>query len=221
MAATQIAISTVMGLTGGVSSPPGLNEADLGADPLAAFGHWFDEALAAGVPADIMVLATVDSAGRPTSRAVLLKGIDQRGLRFFTNHASAKARHLATNPACALTFVWDLVGRQVRITGRAEKLNEDESAAYFSSRPKGSRLGAWASRQSEVIADREVLENRMAALEETYRDTDEIPLPPFWGGYVVRPDTVEFWQGRPDRLHDRLRYWRRSDGPWSIERLAP
>lgn len=210
-----------MGLTGGVTGPPQLSEADLGPDPIAAFQRWFDDAVSAGVVADIMVLATVDPAGRPSSRAVLLKGVDQRGLRFFTNHTSAKARHLAINPACALTFVWDGVGRQVRVTGRAEKLDDEESAAYFATRPRGSRLGAWASRQSEVIPDRGVLERRMAQLEAAYRGTDNIPLPPFWGGYVVRPDTVEFWQGRPDRLHDRLRYSRAPEELWGVERLAP
>lgn len=198
-----------------------LDEGDLGPDPIAAFQGWFDAARSAGVTAEVMVLATVDLAGRPASRAVLLKGVDQRGLRFFTNHTSAKARHLAANPACALTFVWEPVARQVRVTGRAERLDDGEAAAYFASRPRRSRLGAWASRQSEVIADRAVLDRRMARLEEAYGDTDDIPLPPFWGGYVVRPDTVEFWQGRDDRLHDRIRYSRTAGGSWLVERLAP
>lgn len=202
---------------------PTLSPADLGADPLAAFQRWFDAALHSGMAQpDAMVLATVDSEGRPTARAVLLKGADAKGLRFFTNHDSAKARHLAANPMCALTFVWPSIYRQVRITGRAERVPEEESAAYFATRPRGSRLGAWASRQSEVIASREVLDRRWDELEAAYEGSDDIPLPPFWGGYVIVPDAFEFWQGRRDRLHDRLRYVRGlPDGPWQVERLAP
>ncbi|MGI8759434.1 MAG: pyridoxamine 5'-phosphate oxidase [Acidimicrobiales bacterium] len=201
----------------------GLSPADLGADPVAAFQRWFDAAVHSGmVQPDAMVLATVDPQGRPAARAVLLKGADSRGLRFFTNLDSAKAHHLAANPMCAVALVWPSLYRQVRVTGWAQRVPEEESAAYFATRPRGSRLGAWASRQSAVIAGREVLDRRWAELEAAYEGTDDIPLPPFWGGYVVVPDTFEFWQGRRDRLHDRLRYVRAlPDGPWRVERLAP
>lgn len=201
----------------------GLSESDLDDDPLITFRAWLELAIAVGIPEPTtMVLSTVDAEARPSARAVLLKGLDERGLRFFTNHGSAKAAHLAANPACALTFVWPALGRQVRVTGRAERLDEAESAAYFATRPRGSRLGAWASPQSEVIASREVLDRRLAELEAAYAGTDDIPLPPSWGGYLVVPETVELWQGRRNRLHDRFRYRRPHSGaPWHRERLAP
>lgn len=202
---------------------PHLDEGDIEADPLVTVRRWYEEALAtAMVEPGAMTLATVDAQGRPSARAVLLKGIDQRGLRFFTNHNSAKARDLAANPACAVTLVWPPLGRQIRVTGRAERVPRKESAAYFATRPRGSRLGAWASPQSDVIAGRHVLDRRLAELEATYAGTDAIPLPPFWGGYVVVPDTIELWQARPDRLHDRLRCSRPHPGDlWRLERLAP
>ena len=201
----------------------GLAEAEVDPDPLVMVRAWVDDAVAAGVAEpNAMVLSTVDAEARPHGRAVLLKGLDQRGLRFFTNHRSDKARQLAANPACSLTFVWAALARQVRLSGRAERLPEAEAEAYFATRPRGSRLGAWASPQSQVIADRAMLDRRLAELEVTYSGSAHIPLPPFWGGYVVVPDTVELWQGRPNRLHDRLRYTRRQPGgPWRIERLAP
>jgi pyridoxamine 5'-phosphate oxidase len=192
-------------------------------DPLVRFRAWFDAVVEAGVAEPTaMVLATVDLAGRPSARAVLLKGVDERGFRFFTNYASAKAADLAANPACALAFVWPTLARQVRVAGRAEKISVEESAAYFASRSRGSRLGAWASRQSEVIDGRQVLSERLAELEAHFAGTDDIPLPPFWGGYVVMPERIEFWEGRPDRLHDRHRYRRSAPGePWLVERLSP
>ncbi len=201
----------------------GLAESDVDADPLVTFRRWLAAAVAAGLlEPNAMVLSTVDAQSRPHARAVLLKGIDERGFRFFTNHGSDKARQLAANPSCALTFVWPALARQVRVSGTAERLPDVEAAAYFATRPRGSRLGAWASPQSEVIADRDILDRRLAELDAAYAGSDDIPLPPFWGGYVVAPDTIELWQGRPNRLHDRLRYTRHVDAAtWTRERLAP
>jgi pyridoxamine 5'-phosphate oxidase len=195
----------------------------LAADPLDLFRQWFDAVVAAAVvEPSAMVLATADGAGRPAARAVLLKGVDERGFRFFTNYASAKANDLQANPNCALAFVWPTLARQVRVKGRAERIPHEESAAYFATRPRGSQLGAWASHQSEVIADRGVLDARLAELEARYPAGEEVPLPPFWGGYVVVPDSIEFWEGRADRLHDRLRYHRGAPGEaWLVERLSP
>ena len=192
-------------------------------DPLALFRAWFGAVVAAGVvEPSAMVLATADGNGRPAARAVLLKGVDQRGFRFFTNYGSAKAADLLVNPNCALAFVWPAVVRQVRVRGRAARISKKESAAYFATRARGSQLGAWASHQSEVIADREVLDRRLAELEVRFPVGEEIPLPPFWGGYVVVPDSIEFWEGRADRLHDRLRYSRTDPaGEWEVERLSP
>lgn len=195
----------------------------LTADPLDLFRQWFDAVVAAGVEEpSAMVLATADGAGVPAARAVLLKGVDERGFRFFTNYASAKAKDLQANPNCALAFVWPTLDRQVRVKGRVERIPLEESAAYFATRPRGSQLGAWASHQSEVIADRGVLDARLAELEARYPAGEEVPLPPFWGGYVVVPDSIEFWEARADRLHDRLRYHRDTPGvAWLVERLSP
>ncbi len=192
-------------------------------DPLVRFQEWLDAVVAAGVAEPTaMVLATTDGAGQPAARAVLLKGVDQRGFRFFTNYASAKAADLAANPACALAFVWPTTARQVRVRGQAQRISPEESAAYFATRSRGSRLGAWASRQSEVISGRQVLDDRLAELEARFAGTDDIPLPPFWGGYVVVPDSIEFWEGRRDRLHDRQRYHRSAPAePWLAEYLSP
>jgi len=209
-------------------APSHLGPDDLGPDPLMAFGRWFDEAVTAAAGAspptpepNVMVLATVDADGCPAARAVLLKGLDHRGLRFFTNLGSAKAIQLAANPACALVFVWPLLARQVRVQGQARPVPSAEAAAYFASRPRGSQLGAWASRQSTVLGDRSELERSLAEVRERFGAGD-VPLPPFWGGFVVAPATFEFWQGRPDRLHDRLRYSRTApDHPWRVDRLAP
>jgi pyridoxamine 5'-phosphate oxidase len=196
---------------------------DLGPDPLAAFGRWLADVVRAGLPEPTaMVLATVDAAGGPAARTVLLKGCDERGLRFFTNLGSAKAADLAAHPRAALVFPWHAIFRQVRASGPVVELDRDEVAAYFATRPRDSQLGAWASAQSQVVASR-------AALDSSYDDVvarfpGEVPAPPFWGGYRVVPDTWEFWVGRAGRLHDRMRYRRTTDdpdAPWTVERLAP
>ncbi len=198
----------------------GLVESDLDADPFAQFEKWFAEARASGLKEpNAMTLATATPDGRPSARIVLLKGVDQGGFVFFTNYESQKGRELNENPAAALTFFWPELERQVRITGRAEKVSREESDAYFHSRPQGSQVGAWASHQSETISDREYLATRVAKLEAEYAGKP-IPLPPFWGGYRVVPESIEFWQGRPSRLHDRLLY-KRQDGGWTINRLSP
>jgi pyridoxamine 5'-phosphate oxidase len=197
-----------------------LDAADLPAEPLVAVRGWLAEAVAAGVlEPTAMVVSTATPDGAPSSRTVLLKGVDDRGLTFFTNRGSRKGRQLAANPRCAALLRWDALHRQVGVTGTAELVDDAESDAYFASRPRGSQVGAWASRQSEVIADRGVLERWAAEVEERF--PGEVPRPPFWGGYRIVPDSVELWQGRPSRLHDRLRYRRGEDGAWILERLSP
>jgi pyridoxamine 5'-phosphate oxidase len=166
-----------------------------------------------------MTLATADAAGRPSARMVLLKGFDERGFVFYTNYGSRKAGELDANPAAALVFWWPPLQRQVRVEGNVERVSREESEAYFRTRPLGSQLGAWASAQSQVIAGRAELERRLEELTARYGDGD-VPLPPFWGGYRIRPEVVEFWQNRPNRLHDRLRY-RRTPTGWTIDRLSP
>jgi pyridoxamine 5'-phosphate oxidase len=200
----------------------GLREQDLTADPIQQFLKWFREAVAAEITEpNAMVLATVDSSSQPSTRVVLLKSVDERGFSFFTNYESRKGRELAGNPRASLTFPWIALERQVCIAGSVTKLSREESASYFKLRPRGSRLGAWASpRQSEAIVGRAVLEERMRQLE-TQHPGEEIPLPPYWGGYVLAPMEIEFWQGRTSRLHDRLRYRKQPDGSWIIERLSP
>jgi len=197
-----------------------LIEDEASADPLTQFRQWFDDAIRAELlEPNAMTLATVTPSGDPAARTVLLKGLDDTGFVFFTNYDSAKGQHLSGHPRACLLFFWGELERQVRITGHVERLPEEESLAYFRSRPRGSQLGAWASPQSRVIPSREVLDGRLADLEAQYADA-EIPLPPFWGGYRVVPDAVEFWQGRPSRLHDRLLYTR-AGGEWTRVRLAP
>jgi pyridoxamine 5'-phosphate oxidase len=196
-----------------------LSEADVVADPLVQFQTWFDQALAAGVPEpNAMTVASVGSDGRPSARMLLLKGVDH-GFVFYTNYTSRKASELDEQPFGALVFYWHALHRQVRIEGRIERVAPAEADAYYTSRPIGSQLGAWASNQSQVIPNRTILEQRVAELEQEYANRS-IPRPPQWGGYRLLPDTIEFWQGRPSRLHDRLRY-RLSDGLWVIERLSP
>jgi pyridoxamine 5'-phosphate oxidase len=202
-------------------SQRGLRRTDLAADPLVQFNAWLAEAQTQQIlEPNAMTLATVDAAGQPWTRTVLLKICDARGFTFFTNYEGAKARHLAANPCAALTFWWGALERQVNITGSVEKTSVVESEAYFHSRPASSQLGAWASAQSETVADRAQLEAQFSAALEKYGEA-EIPLPPHWGGYRLAPRTIEFWQGRRSRLHDRFRYTLQRDGAWKIERLAP
>ncbi|WP_165074537.1 pyridoxamine 5'-phosphate oxidase [Paludisphaera rhizosphaerae] len=198
-----------------------LDENDLNRDPIRQFEAWFAEALAAEVPeVNAATLATATPDGRPSARIVLLKGCDPRGFTFFTNYESRKGRHLAANPRASLLFFWKELERQVSIEGTVEKVTAEESEAYFHSRPVASQVGAWASKQSEVIADRESLEDRFCELAEKFANA-EVPRPEYWGGYRILPESLEFWQGRPSRLHDRLRYQKDAAGAWTIERLSP
>lgn len=199
----------------------GLDLPDLDPDPIRQFERWFNEAKAAGLlDANAMTVATATPDGIPSARVVLLKGLDERGFTFFTNYDSPKGRDLAANPIAALTFYWAALERQVRIVGKVSRVSREESDSYFHSRPLGSQLGAAISHQSSVIADRSVIEQELVKLEATVVD-GQVPLPDFWGGYRVAPDSLEFWQGRPSRLHDRLRYRRDENGAWIIERLSP
>ena len=200
----------------------GLERTDLKPNPIEQFNLWFQQALEADlVEPNAMTLATATPEGKPTARIVLLKGVSDRGFVFYTNYESQKGQQLTANPYAALVFLWDKLERQIRIEGRVEKLSSAESAAYFHSRPKASQLGAWTSDQSRVIPNRAVLEQKQAALQEQYSGDAEVPLPPHWGGFCVIPDRLEFWQGRPSRLHDRLVYDLQNDGSWKIERLSP
>jgi pyridoxamine 5'-phosphate oxidase len=220
-----------------------LDRAALDANPITQFESWFRDATGEqsqsrwrkiGIalfklwsaicnhrPADInaMTLATVDQNGKPSTRTVLLKTVDERGFIFFTNYDSRKGRELAENPSAALTFFWSDLERQVCVTGTVTKLPIAESEAYFKSRPRGSRLAAWASNQSEIVSDRAALEAKWRELEKKF--PNDVPLPPNWGGFILAPERIEFWQGRPSRLHDRFSYTRQADGAWKIERLAP
>lgn len=196
-----------------------LAESDLAPDPFAQFGFWFADAVGAGLPEpNAMVLATASATAAPSARTVLLKGYGPDGFRFFTNHTSRKGRELRENPQACVVFPWHALHRQVVAAGPVTRLPAAETAAYFRSRPHGSQLGAWASRQSSVVASRAEFEERYTELAATWPET--VPVPDFWGGYLLAPDTVEFWQGRANRLHDRLRYVR-SDSGWSVERLSP
>jgi pyridoxamine 5'-phosphate oxidase len=197
-----------------------LDEKDVSRDPIAEFARWFAEAQAAEVEEpNAMVLATATPDGAPSARVVLLKGFDERGFVFFTDYRSRKGAELETNPRAALVLHWSELERQVRITGDVTRTSAEESEAYYRSRPMGSRLGAWVSHQSQAIPSRDVLEGGLREVERRFAGGD-VPLPPYWGGYRVRPGVIEFWQGRQNRLHDRVRYVR-EDGGWLIERLAP
>jgi pyridoxamine 5'-phosphate oxidase len=200
-----------------------LSENDVAPDPVSQFAVWFAEVRDAGiVEPNAFVLATADSGARPSARTVLLKDVDQRGFTVYTNYGSRKGRDIAQNPWVSMVFPWHAVERQVVVTGRAERVSRAESATYFATRPYGSRIGALVSPQSSVIASRAVLEERYATLMQRYPEGGDVPLPEQWGGLRVVPDAVEFWQGRPNRLHDRLRYRREGPNrPWILERLAP
>ncbi|MHC0430001.1 pyridoxamine 5'-phosphate oxidase [Streptomyces sp. O3] len=205
----------------------GLGESSLAADPMRQFARWFEQAardaeLIGLYEPNAMVVSTADADGRPSSRTVLLKGYDERGFVFYTNYLSRKAREIDANPAVALLFPWHALARQVVVTGTAARVGRDETAAYFRTRPHGSQLGAWASAQSSVVADRAELDRSYEELAARYPEGSQVPVPPHWGGYRVTPRTVEFWQGRSNRLHDRLRYVPAPGGAgWAVERLAP
>jgi pyridoxamine 5'-phosphate oxidase len=198
----------------------GLTEAEIRLNPIEQFFYWLDQAIVAQVPEpNAMSLATATPDGKPSARIVLLKGCDERGFTFFTNYLSRKGREIAENPYVAAVFFWHELERQVRIEGKVERVSDAESDAYHHSRPIGSQLGAWTSEQSEVISGRKVLEDRLRELTVRF-GSGEIPRPPHWGGFRIIPDVIEFWQGRPNRLHDRIQF-RRVDGTWIMERLAP
>jgi len=199
----------------------GLAEKDLARNPFRQFEKWFEEALAAKLPEpNAMVLSTADRSGRPSSRTVLLRGVDGRGFVFYTSYEGRKGRELEVNPRASLVFPWIAMERQVIVEGPVAKVPPEESDAYFSSRPHPNQLSAWVSQQSAIIAGRAILEDGMKAVEMKYSGR-EVPRPPHWGGYRLDPETVEFWQGRRSRLHDRLRFRRAKGGDWTVERLAP
>ena len=198
-----------------------LSEADVAANPFLQFDKWWDDAVKSDIDeVNAMALATADSEGKPDARIVLLKGYDKSGFVFFTNYQSHKGQELAENPNACLVFFWKELERQVRIRGTVEQIASAESDVYFTSRPVGSRIGAWASPQSSVIATRAIIEERQKEFEQKFIDGN-ITRPPHWGGYIVKPVEIEFWQGRPSRLHDRIRYTLQEKGGWIIERLAP
>jgi len=202
----------------------GLRRADLSANPIVQFQKWFEEATRApaqkGIDGNAATLATADKNGKPSARIILLKGVDARGFIFFTNYHSRKGRELAENPNASLVFYWQPLERQVCIAGPVQKISREESEAYFKTRPRDSRLAAWASNQTDVIKDRAALEANWNEMAAKFPE-DDIPLPPNWGGYVLKPERIEFWQGRPGRLHDRFCHTRQPDDSWKLERLAP
>jgi pyridoxamine 5'-phosphate oxidase len=198
-----------------------LSEVNVDPDPIRQFSHWLADAVAANIPApEAMTVATASREGSPSARLVLLKGVDERGFVFFTSYDSQKGRELAENPRAALVFYWPELARQVRVAGSVTPVSDDESDRYFHSRPRDSQISAAASWQSTVISDRAFLEERVRQIESTYSGV-EIPRPNYWGGFRVVPESIEFWQSRPSRLHDRLRYFRQPDDSWIVERLSP
>jgi pyridoxamine 5'-phosphate oxidase len=201
----------------------GLRRADLDANPIAQFQKWFAQAETAlaknQLDVNAATLATADKNGIPSARVVLLKGLDERGFTFFTNYDSRKGRELAENPSAALVFYWQELERQVCIAGPVGKIPREESEKYFKSRPRGSQLAAWASNQSEIVSNRAALETKWKEMEMKF--PNEIPLPPNWGGFILKPERIEFWQGRASRLHDRFQYTRQKNNSWKLERLAP
>ncbi|OIK24270.1 pyridoxamine 5'-phosphate oxidase [Streptomyces malaysiense] len=204
----------------------GLAEQDLATHPMDQFARWFEDAVRAALHGTLyepnaMVVATADAEGRPSSRTVLMKQFDTEGYVFYTNYDSRKGRDLTANPYVSLLFPWHPLARQVIVTGGVRRTGRDETAAYFRTRPHGSQLGAWASAQSTVIGSRGELDTAYAELEARYPEGERVPVPPHWGGFRVVPETVEFWQGRENRLHDRLRYTARPDGAWGVDRLSP
>jgi pyridoxamine 5'-phosphate oxidase len=203
------------------SVPRGLSEDQVAGEPMTQFARWMADALASDMPEPTaMVLSTITGEGRPRARTVLLKDHDQAGFTFYSNRTSRKGRELAANPSACLLFPWYGIERQVIVEGTVRELSQAESEPYFRSRPRPSQIGAWASRQSTVIASRAVLDDRVAELERRWPETERVPMPDFWGGYLLEPDAVEFWQAGAFRLHDRLRYRREGDG-WHLERLSP
>ncbi|MCB0615216.1 MAG: pyridoxamine 5'-phosphate oxidase [Lewinellaceae bacterium] len=199
-----------------------LGAGDVKESPILQFSAWFEEAVAAQLPEpNAMTLATSTLDGAPSARIVLLKGVDEQGFVFYTNYESRKGKVLSQNPRAALVFLWHELQRQVRVEGGVERVSMEESEAYFQSRPKGSQIGAWVSPQSQLIASREDLEEKAAALERQYARAEYLPLPPNWGGFRLRPTLIEFWQGRSNRLHDRIQYSLQANDKWKIERLAP
>ncbi|MFJ2888699.1 pyridoxamine 5'-phosphate oxidase [Streptomyces sp. NPDC087305] len=201
----------------------GLDEKELAGGPMEQFGRWFEEAVVKGLvyEPNAMVVSTADADGRPSSRTVLMKHYDDQGFVFYTNYDSRKARELGANPYVSLLFPWHPMARQVLVTGIARRTGRDETAAYFRTRPHGSQLGAWASTQSSVIPSRVELESSYEELAARYPEGEQVPVPPHWGGFRIAPQTVEFWQGRENRLHDRLRYTAQPSGSWHVERLSP
>lgn len=203
-------------------SAKSLSETDVKSDPFGQFEIWFKEALDSGIiEPNALTLATATPDGKPSARVVLLKGFDAEGFTFYTNYNSRKGHEIAENPYACISFFWLELQRQVIIEGVIEKVSADESTRYYQSRPKGSQLGAWTSPQSEVIANRGVLEEKLAGLEKEYADKDVLPRPEHWGGYILKPTSFEFWQGRQSRLHDRIQYISQPDKSWKIQRVAP